>query len=302
MAEDATAARANGEEGRSVKSAERVLDILEEAIAAERGFTFMDLTRKRKIPKSSLHALLDALVRRQYLELHAETRRYTLGIRTLEAGHAYLRNHGVIEISRQEMETLVADVNETAQLSRLAGCENVYLARVDSSHALRLASETGRRLHAHSTGLGKALLAQLPVDEVRARFGAGPLPVYTPTTLPTVEALLAELERTRIRGFAIDNQEYSPGVFCLAVPIFGAGDRAELSLSVSVPLMRASHESLARTLARLARTSLAISRRTTGSADHPRLIALADEVTADAEIEALVNSPHYDLSFALSSS
>lgn len=299
MAKDATAGRKGaGEETRSVKSAERVLDILEEAIAVEGGFTFMELTRTRSIPKSSLHALLEVLVRRQYLEVDGETRRYTLGIRALEAGHAYLRSHGVIEVSRQEMATLVAEVNETAQLSRLAGCENVYLARVDSSHALRLASETGRRLHAHSTGLGKALLAQLPVEEVRARFGDGPLPTYTPTTLPSVEALLAELERTRTRGFAIDNQEYSPGVFCLAVPIFGAKDRAELSLSVSVPVMRASRESLSRILAGLARTSLAISRRTTGSADHSRLIALAEAATAAAEIEALVASPHYDLSFA----
>ena len=299
MADDAAAARVTaGEEGRSVKSAERVLDILEEAIVAERGFTFMELTRTRNIPKSSLHALLEVLVRRQYLEMDAETRRYTLGIRALESGQAYLRNHGVIEVSRQEMEILVAEVNETAQLSRLSGCENVYLARVDSSHALRLASETGRRLHAHSTGLGKALLAQLPPDEVRARFGDGSLPVYTPTTLPTVEALLVELERTRTRGFALDNQEYSPGVFCLAVPIFGAGERAELSLSVSVPVTRASRKSLSRTLACLARTSLAISRRTTGSADQPRLVALADAATAEAEIEALVGSSHYDLSFA----
>lgn len=287
-----------GEGGpRSVKSAERVLDLLEEAVASEGGFTFMDLTRSGRIPKSSLHALLEVLVRRQYLELDAATRRYTLGIRTLEAGQAYLRGHGLIEVARQEMEALVAEVNETAQLAHLSGIENVYLARVDSSHALRLASETGRRLHAHSTGLGKALLAELPDDEVSRRFGGGDLPVYTATTLPTVGALLDELGHTRRRGFAIDNQEYTPGVFCLAVPVAGPGGRVEVSLSVSVPLTRATRASLSQILSRLAAASLRISRRTTGEPDRPRLAALADEDVAVAQIDTLLALSRHTLSF-----
>ncbi|MSU90856.1 helix-turn-helix domain-containing protein [Rhodobacteraceae bacterium 2CG4] len=285
-------------EPRSVKSAERVLDILELAIAKDHGVSFMELTAALSIPKSSLHALLDVMVRRQYLEPMSDTRRYTLGIRTLEAGEAYMRTHDMIDVARQAMQALVAEVNETTQLARLSGRENVYLARVDSSHALRLLSETGRRLQAHATGVGKALLAQMPEDQVQALYDEPELPVYTGTTIATPEALSEELERTRRRGFAIDNQEYTPGVFCLAVPVFGQRGTAEVSLSVSVPLTRVSKSALTQILARLASTSLEISRRTGNPADNTKLVALSDPDMAAAQIEALAASPHYGLSLS----
>ena len=131
------------------------------------------------------------------------------------------------------MTSLVAEVNETAQLARLSGRENVYLARVDSSHALRLLSEPGTRLPAHATGVGKALLAQLSEGEILSLFGSGALPGYTPTTHRTVAALKDELGRTRARGFAIDNEEYTPGVFCLAVPVYGHSGEALASISAN---------------------------------------------------------------------
>lgn len=287
-----------GVEPRSVKSAERVLDILEMAIHAVHGTSFTELSGGLNIPKSSLHALLDVMVRRQYLELSGETRRYTLGIRTLEAGEGYLRTHDVIDVARQAMVLLVAEVNETAQLARLSGRENVYLARVDSSHPLRLLSETGRRLQAHATGVGKALLAQLPAAEVAALYDGVQLPVYTATTLSNPDALAWELDRTRRRGFAIDNQEYTSGVFCLAVPVFGSAGQAEVSLSVSIPLSRATGAALTGILSRLASTSLDISRRIGCPADAPKLVALSDSDMAGAQIAALAAAPHYGLSLA----
>ena len=280
---------------KSVKSAERVLDILEQAIPAEHGITFTDLLKTLKFPKSSLHALLDVLVRRQYLELDEDSRRYTLGIRTLEAGEAYLRSHGIINVARQAMEALVQQVNETAQLARLSGTENVYLARVDSTHALRLLSETGVRLQAHATGVGKALLAGLDDDALGRLYPSETLPVYTDTTLSNPSALADELERTRRRGFAVDNQEYTPGVFCLAVPIPGNEGRAEVSLSVSVPMTRVSRKALTHILSQLAATSLDISRRIGNTAGNAKLAALSDPDMAGAQIEALVHSPHYRL-------
>ncbi len=285
-----------GSAARSVKSAERVMDILEAVIPASQGVGFMDLTKSLNIPKSSLHALLDVMVRRQYLEQDPDSRRYSLGIRTLEAGEAYVRTHDVINVARQSMKALVAEVNETAQLARLSGRENVYLVRVDSSHVLRLLSETGRRLQAHATGVGKALLAELPEQEVRDLYAGEALPAYTATTLSTVEALLEELARTRERGFAIDNQEYTEGVFCLAVPVPGPGGRTEVSLSVSVPLIRVSRPALATILARLAATSLDISRRLGTPGASPALAALCDPAAAGARIDELAGSRHYGLS------
>lgn len=285
------------DEPRSIKSAQRVLDILDHVRAAGReGVAFMDFTKALAIPKSSLHGLLELMTARQYLEFDETRRRYSLGVRAFEIGQAYLRRHDALEVSRQEMAALVADVNETAQLARLAGAENIYLARVDSSHALRLQSETGARLPAHATGVGKALLAALDEAELNARFPDEALATFTPTTWPTVTALADELARTRARGFAIDNQEHTPGVFCLAVPVRSLDGTSETSLSVSVPLARASREALAAILARIAAASVAITQRTGGTAD-PRLLALAAPSAAAAAVEALFAAPEYHLPF-----
>jgi DNA-binding IclR family transcriptional regulator len=284
-------------EARSVKSAERVFDVLERVMQVRGGESFMQIGKALKIPKSSLFALLGAMERRQYLELDPESRQYRLGLRTLELGQAYLRGQDLVETARQAMEVLVAEVNETAQLARLAGADNVYLARVDSSHALRLQSEPGTRLPAQATGIGKALLSLLSGAEIEELFGTGALPTYSPTSLKSVAALNEELELTRRRGFALDNEEYTAGVFCLAVPVYEAPGRAQCAVSVSIPVTRVEVGALPRILAKLAECSLSVSRRMGAGQPDPVLAQLADTQAAAERIAELRASGRYSFSF-----
>lgn len=281
---------------RSVKSAERVLDILEHLAPLHSGARFVQIGSALAIPKSSLHALLEVLADRHYVELDPETRRYKLGVRVWEAGQAYPRHHTIMDAARAVLRSTVAAVNETAQLARLAGRDNVYMAKEESSHPLRLQSETGSRLAAHATGVGKALLAQLPDAAVAARLGGPDLPRFTPTTHATLAALLEELAETRRRGFAIDNEETTPGVFCLAVPIFEHTGQGTMALSVSVPVIRVAHDRLATILAAIAAGSLAISQRIGCPVADPKLADLADPGAAAAAIDALLASGRYRLS------
>jgi DNA-binding IclR family transcriptional regulator len=286
----------NGEARRSVKSAERVFDLLEIIGREPHGVAFTWLARSLGIPKSSLHSLLEVLLKRGYIEYDGESRRYSLGVRVWETGQAYQRHHNLLAVASRVLEGIVDKVNETAQLAKLSGRENVYLAKVDSTHPLRLQSEVGLRLSAHATGVGKALLAQLPDDEVVARFGWGKLPVMTPTTHATTQSLLAELAITRERGFAIDNSEYTQGVFCLAVPVFDNGSkRAATALSVSLPLLRATVSQLAVILSLVARSSAEIAAGCGVNATDPSLIALTDLGNARRAITEIATSGRYDL-------
>jgi len=271
----------------AVKSAERVLDIIEYVARQPAGVAFPELTSALDIPKSSLHALLEGLNRRGYLAFDEERRRYRLGLRLWEAGQAYRRHHDVMDVAGAALDALVAAVNETAQMARLSGRDNVYVARRDSSHALRLQSEVGARLPAHATGVGKALLAQLPDAEVRTRLGDAAPARFTATTLADLPALLAELQATRARGFAVDREEYTPGVVCLAVPVFERAGPATLALSVSVPSIRAGADRLAPVLRELAAASLAISRRLGAGPPDPHLVALGEGDAAARAIAAL---------------
>jgi DNA-binding IclR family transcriptional regulator len=270
------------------KSARRALDLLEALSACREGLGFVELAQRVKVPKSSLHELLAVLTARSYLAVDPETRRYTLGVRVWELGQAYVRYRELVNEARPEMERIVQALNETVQLSVLDGVDNVYLAKVDCTHPIRLQSEVGKRLPAHATGVGKALLAALSEDERRARLGRRALPRFTGSTITDRARLERELAATRERGFAVDNQEYTPNLQCLAVTIRDHTDRVVASISAAIPLMRAAPSQFALALRLLAEGSLEISRRLGGSGTDPMLVRLL--ALAPDELAALVDA------------
>ncbi|MGH3746506.1 MAG: IclR family transcriptional regulator, partial [Micromonosporaceae bacterium] len=169
--------------GDSVKSALRALKILELLVQRESAMTFVQIGEALGYPKSSLHGLLRTLVETGWAQFDPDARRYSLGIRTLEAGNVYTRSLGLVDRARPFMERVRDEVDETVQLAVLDGRHNVYIAKVDGRQALTLASAVGRRLPAHATGLGKVLLADLSAKELDARLGGESLENYTSHTI-----------------------------------------------------------------------------------------------------------------------
>jgi DNA-binding IclR family transcriptional regulator len=260
----------------SVKSAERVLDIIELLAREPAGLSFTALLRTLQLPKSSLHELLGVLIRRGYITLAPDTRSYTLGLRIWESGQAYLRQHDLASEARPIMDEIVRTLNETVQLAVLDGVENVYLAIVNCTHALRLQSEVGKRLPAYATGLGKVLLAHLDAAELARRLDGQTLARYTPNTITDMSALLERLDLVRRNGFAVDNQEYTPGLRCVAVPITDNSGQTVAAMSVSIPLLRTPSPPFHETLRALAVAGLSLSRRLGCQVDDARLVRLQD--------------------------
>jgi DNA-binding IclR family transcriptional regulator len=256
------------------KSAIRALDLLEAVGAAGSGLTFMELVKQCRMPKSSLFQLLTMLTGRGYLSMDPASRRYRLGIRAWELGQSYAQHRELVAEALPLMNQVVAFLNETVQLSVLDGLENVYLAKVDCSHALRLQSAVGGRLPAHATGLGKVLLAHLPAEALTRRLQGRTLRRITTNTVAEIPALLGVLASARTRGFTVDNEEYTAGLRCVAVPVY---DRhgAAAAISTSIPSVRATPGQLAAGLRMLARASLDVSRRLGRTSDDPTLSHLA---------------------------
>jgi DNA-binding IclR family transcriptional regulator len=262
------------------KSAQRAFDILEVLAEECDGLLFTDLIKRLELPKSSLHELLDVLAGRGYVVQDVESRRYALGVRVWELGQAFIQHRQLIRVAQPVMERIGHAINETVQLSILDGVENVYLAKVDCTHPVRLQSEVGKRLPAHATGLGKVLLAYLPAEERERRLRGRSLVRFTPSTIAELAPLEAELTAVRDRGFALDDQEYTPGLRCVAVPIRNYGGEVTAAISVSIPLIRAEAAQLARALQHLAEAALDISVRLGGRGDDPLLRGLAAQPMA----------------------
>lgn len=221
-----------------VKSAQRTLDILELLTRRQAPMSFTEIAEALGYPRSSLHHLLRTLVRAGWAELDPVGKRYTLGIRAWQAGNAYLRAVDLAERARPFLERVRDQFDDTVQLAVRDGRFNVYIAKVEGSQVLVLASSIGRRLAAHATGVGKVLLADLSQAEREAVLYRQPLERFTPNTITEPAELEAELAAIRDRGHGVDNAEYTVGVRCVAAPVRDHTGRVVAGMSVSVPTVR----------------------------------------------------------------
>ncbi|MEV0425763.1 IclR family transcriptional regulator [Micromonospora sp. NPDC050495] len=234
-----------------VKSAGRTLEVLEALAASPHRRSLVDLARDLGIPKSSLHGILRTLAQRGWVESDLTGTRFGLGLRALQVGAAYLTADDALGLLGTVLDELSRQFGETVHLGRLDGPHVVYLAKRESVHPLRLYSAIGRQLPAHATALGKVLLAERPDEEVDALLPR-PLRALTRHTLSTPEALHADLAAIRRRGYAVDREESTEGIVCvaMAVPLRApAGD----AISLSVPVARLGADTEERIVAALRR-------------------------------------------------
>ena len=142
------------------------------------------------------------------------------------------------------MRRLAEQTRETCFLGIRDDRSVLYIAKADSPQAVRPAAGVGARNPLHSTGLGKALLAFASPEADVAYAEGGPLEVKTPNTIVDPGRLATELERTRARGYAIDDVENEDGVRCVAAPIRDHAGEVIAALSVSAPAYRFALEDL----------------------------------------------------------
>lgn len=211
-----------------VQSLERAFDLLERMADAGGEVGLSELSTSSGLPLPTIHRLMRTLVACGYVR-QQPNRRYALGPRLIRLGESASRLLGTW--ARPHLARLVEETGETANMALLDGDEVVYVAQVPSRHSMRMFTEVGRRVLPHSTGVGKALMAHLQPDEVRAILGRTGMPAATDRTITTPEGFLAALETTRERGFALDDNEQEVGVRCIAVPIPHSPTSAAISIS-----------------------------------------------------------------------
>lgn len=226
------------DESQSVKSAQRTLEILEAVARSAEGVSFVDLAEALPYPKSSLHGLLQTIVAMRWLTFDPARRLYSVGVKPWEVGQSFLGSRELVVRARQFLREANVELGETVQLGILDDLDVVYIDKVDGTQPLRLISSVGSRLPAYVTGIGKALLSGLPDEALAERFAGIELTGYTERTITSGDALIEVVQEVRRRGYATDDGEYTHGVYCVAVPIYGAGGEVVAAMSCSVPKAR----------------------------------------------------------------
>jgi IclR family transcriptional regulator, KDG regulon repressor len=231
-------AGAESEVSAGVKSARRVLDVIEFLADRKSGASFTLLSEELNLPKSSLHSLLLTLSARGWIHLDESSRQYRLGFRVWQVAQNFDGLDSLARIAHKHLEAASEELNETVQLAVLDGIDNVYVAKAEADHPLQLVSHVGARLPAYATGLGKVLLADLEPAELRKRMAGTVIQQFTDQTISSVDVLEQRLAEIRERGFGEDEGEYTPGVYCVAVPIRAPGGRTIAAISCSIPSAR----------------------------------------------------------------
>ncbi len=216
-----------------VRALERALDLLDAFSLAESELSFTELTERSGLSKGTAVRLLSVLERRGLLERSPDTDRYRIGLRAYELGSIYIQSLRLESVSEPFLKELADTCGQSANLGILDHGEVVHLHVVPASRPIHFSVRNGQRDAAHSSGLGKVLLAALTDAELDDIIASHGLAKRTPATITTPERLRETLTEVRAQGYAIDDEESVAGLSCIAAPIVDDRGRVVGAISIS---------------------------------------------------------------------
>ncbi len=223
--------------GNTVQALDRGLMLLR-AMSKEGSVTLTDLALRVGMPPSSAYRVLATLQKRGFAEFEESTQKWAIGIEAFRIGSSYLVRNDLVKSARKVMRHLMEGTGETSNLAIADDGDVVFVSQIDSPNPIRAFFHQGTRIHMHASGIGKALLANLPRKEVEKILQKKGLLEFTPKTLTSLNALIADLEETRKRGWSFDDEEGYPGMRCVAAAIYNPFGEAFAGISVSGPAVR----------------------------------------------------------------
>ena len=230
-----------------VQSLDRALDLLE-ALASTDELGVSEIAARTGLVPSTAHRLLGTLVQRGYAAQNPANGRYLMGYKLLELTSGLQdRMARLRTAAHPHLEAIQGATGETTNLVVLEGRNAVYVDSVSGTRSVRLFTEIGHAIPAHTSGAGKALLAWRPREAVAALLGEAQLAASTPKTLTTLPALEEDFARIRRRGYATDNEEHELGVACVATPVLDHAGLPLAAISISGPTPRILHADTADT-------------------------------------------------------
>jgi DNA-binding IclR family transcriptional regulator len=224
--------------------------------ALDRAFAVLDLLGESETPlglaqvaaslqlhKSTAHRFLMVLERHRMVE-RTGTGKFRLGLRLFDFGNRAIEQYDLRDRAQPHLRRLVAETEETAHLCILEAARVIYIDKIEPARSVRMITRIGASNPVHCTSVGKAILAFLPEDRANEVIKRTRFERFTHRTVATAEALRVEMEKTRRRGYAIDDEELEEGLRCIAVPLLDAQRLPVAAVSISGPSFRVTAQKL----------------------------------------------------------
>jgi IclR family transcriptional regulator, acetate operon repressor len=219
-----------------VQSLGRGLDVVDHVARRGReGARLAELARDLALSKAATYAILQTLLAHGYVadDGSGNARRYRLGLNLARLGDLAVANLALVDAALPVLREMTAELSLTSRVAILDDGHAVVVGRVDGPGAVRFDAALGRREYPHCSAVGKALLAAMPGTEARAILGRIDLPRRTPRTITDLPGLMAELSSIARRGYAVDDEEDTEGVACIASCVFDRRSVAVGAISVT---------------------------------------------------------------------
>jgi len=261
--------KATGTATAQVQSLTRGLNILEALARAEGGLTLTDVSQRVDLPPSTAHRLLATLDRMGYVYQAGELGRWYIGLQAFTVGSTFLASRDFVAQSHPHMRRLMEQSGETANLAILDGTEAVFIAQVQCHEMMRILVKLGSRVPLHASGVGKAIFASLPDEQIDAILKVKGLPRITTHTIVAPETMWAALKVIRHRGYSFDDEEHAPGTRCVAATIYDEHAEPLCAISLAGPASRLPDERIRQLGPAVAHTAEELTRKVGGRWPHP---------------------------------
>lgn len=225
-----------------VQSFARGLSIIKCFDAENPAMTLSQIAERVNLSRAAARRFLLTLENLGYVSL--EGRNFQLTAKVLDLGYGYLSSLSLPEIAQPHLETLASRVHESASASVLDGTDIVYVARVPIRRIMSVKINIGTRMPAHATSMGRVLLSGLSLPELKVLISNFDLPKYTKNTITSKNVLLQEINKVRIQGWSINDQELEYGLRSIAVPIFSKVEKVVASINISTTAQSNTLESM----------------------------------------------------------
>ncbi|MDR3214665.1 MAG: IclR family transcriptional regulator [Bacilli bacterium] len=243
----------------NIKSVSKAIKIIEVIVKHNHGISLSQLANELGMARSTVHGLVSTLLDNGYVAQDNNTGYYELGNKLYEVGNAVANKWTEKKIAREYINYLGEKFKETVHMSKLSEGQVLYIDKYESTQSIRIETEIGVLLPAYCTGVGKVLMAYLSLNEVQFIMKKHPLIKYTDNTITNLDKLRSELNKIKEHGYAIDNQEYMIGLYCIAVPIFNHHNEVIAALSISAHISRINEQYTNKIINELLKVSKEIS-------------------------------------------
>lgn len=216
---------------RTIDRGFKILELLKDS---HDGLTLKEISEKMQIPKTSTFDIVQSLLAIGMIERpDDDVKRYTIGIKLFALGSSYMSRKNIYNVGNRYIKLLAEKLNKTTFIGVESNAKIIYIQKYEPKVSVKTSCVVGSSAEVYSTSLGKSILAFSSDKKRQEVISKIEFVKLQKNTITDANSLIEELNRTKQRGFSIDDQENEDGIFCIGAPIYDKDGKVVASLSAS---------------------------------------------------------------------